>query len=87
MELHVLVGRAVGPDEVGVEVVVVAGLGHLLGDRRPAVAHPTFEHEDLEARLREIARRRQPVVAAADDDPVELPLVHVIGSFRMTRRG
>jgi hypothetical protein len=81
VELEVLPRRAVGPDEVRVEVVVVPGLGHLFGDRGPSVLHPALQDQDPEALLRHVAGERQPVVPTADDDPVELPVDHR-GSLR-----
>ena len=44
----------------------------LLGDRRAADERPPLEHHDALAGPGEVRRRDEPVVAAADDDGVEL---------------
>ena len=57
------------PDRVGGDVEAEAGK-QLLGDAGSAEHLPALEHEDRQPRLGEVARGRQPVVAAADDDCV-----------------
>ena len=78
VQFEILVGRPVGPDEVGVQVVVEAGLGDLLGDGRPAVRQPPLENQRAQPLACHVSAQGQTVVAAADDDPVKGSVRHLV---------
>src|SRR5260370_12845357 len=80
-ETEVLEPRRLADVEVidGVQVVIEAGFGRLLGGKTAAVVEPTLDNEDVESSLGEIAAEHEAVMAGADDDPIVVPFegVHV----------
>jgi hypothetical protein len=63
----------------GVQIVIEAGLGSLLGAKTTAVVQPALDNEDVESSLGEIRAEHEAVMTGSNDDPVVTPLegVHV----------
>jgi hypothetical protein len=66
----------------GMQVVIEAGLGFLLGAEAAAVVEATLDKEDVQAGLCEIGAKDEAVVTGADDDAVVIAFEGVpVGSF------
>ena len=58
--------------EIGMQIELVAGKNAFFGARPAADAAVSFEHGDPHAGTRKISGERQPVVACANHDAVEI---------------
>jgi hypothetical protein len=80
-ETEVLEPRRLADVEVidGMQVVIEAGFGRLLGGKTAAVVEPTLDNEDVESSLGEIGAEHEAVMAGADDDAIVVAFegVHV----------
>src|SRR5262249_2128483 len=80
-ETEVLEPRRLADVEVidGMQVVIEAGFGCLLGAKTAAVVEPTLDNEDVESSLGEIGAEHEAVMAGADDDAIIVAVegVHV----------
>src|SRR5262249_21369739 len=65
----------------GVQVVIEARLGRLLGGKTAAVVEPTLDNEDVESSLGEIAAEHEAVMAGAGDDAIVVAFDGVHGSL------
>jgi hypothetical protein len=82
-ETEILEPRRLADVEVidRMQVVVEAGLGHLLGREPAAISQASFQQKDVETSFGQISAENQAMMAGTNDDPIIASFQHRGHSF------